>query len=193
MKGKLLSRVRLLATPWTVAYQALPLWDFRVLEYWSRLPLPSPNLLLRKHYFKIQFGSVVQTHLTLLDSMDCSTPGFPVHHQLPKLAQTHVHRVGNVIQPSHPLLSPSPPAFNLSQQQSLFHRVSSSHQVAKVLELHFSIGPSSEHSGLISFRIDWLDLLAVQGTLKNLLQHHSSKVSILWCSAFFLSNSHIHT
>ena len=83
-------------------------------EYWSRLPLPSPNLLLHKHYFKIQFGSVVQTHLTLWDSMDCSTPGFPVHHQLPNLAQTHVHRVGNVIQPSHPLLSPSAPSFSHS-------------------------------------------------------------------------------
>ena len=88
--------------------------------------------------------------------------------------------------PSHPLLSPSPTAFNLSQHQSLFKWVSSSHQVAKVLEFHFNISPSNEYSGLISFRMDWLDHLAVQGTLKSLLQHHSSKASILWCSAFFI-------
>ena len=88
--------------------------------------------------------------------------------------------------------SPSP-AFNLAQNQGLFKWVSSSHQVAKVLEFSFSISPSNEYSGLIYFRIDWLDLLAVQGTLKSLLQHHSSKASILWCSAFFILNSHIHT
>ena len=119
--------------------------------------------------------------------MDCSTPGFPVHHQLPELTQTRVHRVGDAIQPSHPLLSPSPPAFNLSQHQSLFKWVSSSHQVSIVFwSFSFSISPSNEYSGLISFRIDWLDLLAVQGTLKSLLQHHSSKASILQHSAFFM-------
>ena len=118
--------------------------------------------------------------------MDCSMPGFPVHHQLPELAHIHVHRIGDAIQPSHPLLSPSPPAFYLFQHQGLFQWVSSSHQVAKVLEFSFSISPSNEYSGLISFRMDWLDLLAVQGTPKNLLQHHSSKASILSCSAFFI-------
>ena len=118
--------------------------------------------------------------------MDCSTPGLPVHHQLLGFTQTHVHWVGDAIQPSHPLSCPSPPAFNLSQHQGLFQWVSSSHQVAKVLEFHFSISPSNEYSGLISFRMDWLDLLAVQGTLKSLLQHHSSKASILRCSAFFM-------
>ena len=90
----------------------------------------------------------------------------------PRVAQTHVHQVGDAIQPSNPLSSPSP-AFNLSQHQDLFQRVSSSHQVAKVLEL--SISPSDEYSRLISFMIDWFDLLEVQGTLKSLLQHHSSK------------------
>ena len=106
-----------------------------------------------------QFSSVVQLCPTLCEPMDYSTPGFPVHHQLPELAQTHVHQVSDAIQPSHPLLSPSPPAFSL---------------------------PASRSSGLISFRMDWLDLLAVQGTLKSLLQHHSSKASILQCLAFLI-------
>ena len=132
-----------------------------------------------------EFSSVTQSCLTLCNPMEGSMPGFPVHHQLPELAQTHVHRVSDAIQPSHPLSSPSPPAFNLSQHRGLFQRVSSSHQVAKVLA-SFSISPSNEHSGLISFRMDWLDLLAVQGALKGLLQHHSSKASILWHSTFFI-------
>ena len=118
--------------------------------------------------------------------MDCSMPGFPVHHQLPELTQTHVHWVSDDIQPSHPLSSPSSPAFNLSPHQGLFQWVSSSHQVAKYWSFSFSISPYNEYSGLISFRMDWLDLLAVQGTLKSLLQHHSSKTSILQCLAFFI-------
>ena len=118
--------------------------------------------------------------------MNCSAPGLPVHHQLPELTQTHIHWVGDAIQPSHPLSSPSPPAFNLSQHQGLFQRVNSSHEVAKVLEFHFSISPSNEYSRLISFRMDWVDLLAAQGTLKSLLQHHSSKALILQHSAFFI-------
>ena len=113
------------------------------------------------------------------------TAGFPVHHQLREFAQTHVHWVGDAIQQSCPLSSPSP-AFNLSEHQGLFQWISSSHQVAKYWNFSFSISPSNEYSGLISFRIDWLDLLAVQGTPKTLLQHHSSKVSILWHSAFFI-------
>ena len=119
--------------------------------------------------------------------MDCSTPGFPVHHQLPELTQTHVHWVGDAIQPSHPLSSPSPPTFNLSQHQDLFQWVTSLHQVAKVLE--FQLQHQSlqwKHSGLISFRMDRLDLLALKGALKSLLQHHSSKASILQHSAFFI-------
>ena len=118
--------------------------------------------------------------------MDCSSPGFTVHHQFPELPQTHVHRVGDAIQPSHPLLSPSVPAFSLSQHQGLFQGVSSLHQVAKVLEFQLQHQSYHEHPVLISFRMDWLDLLAVQGTLKSLLQHHSSKASILWHSAFLI-------
>ena len=130
-------------------------------------------------------SSVTQSCLTLCDPMNHSTPSLPVHHQLPESTKTHVHWVGDTIQPSHPLLSPSPPALNLSQHQGLFQSVNSSHEVAKVLEFSFNISPSNEHSGLISFRMDWLDLLVVQGTLKSLLQHHISKASILQRSAFF--------
>ena len=118
--------------------------------------------------------------------MNRTMPGLPVHHQLPEFTQTHIHRVSDAIQPSHPLSSPSPPAFNLSQHQGLFQSVSSLHQVAKVLELQLQHQSFNEYSGLISFRMDCLDLLAVQGTLKSLLQHHSSKASILLCSAFFI-------
>ena len=118
--------------------------------------------------------------------MNLSMPGLPVHYQLPEFTQTNVHQVGDAIQPSHPLSSPYPPAFNLCQHQGLFKWVSSSHEVAKILEFSFKISPSSEHPGLISYRMDWLDLLAVQGTLRSLLQHHSSNPSMLWHSAFFI-------
>ena len=139
-----------------------------------------------------QLSSVAQLCLTLCDPLDCSTSGLPVHHQLPEFTQTHIHWVGDAIQPSHPLLSPSPPAFNLSQHQSLFQWVSSLHQVGKLmLSFSFNISPSNEYSGLISFRMDWLDLLAVQGTLRSLLQQHRSKALILQCSVFFIV--HIHT
>ena len=131
------------------------------------------------------FSSVIESCLTLCDRMNRSTPGLPVHHQLPEFTQTHVvHRVSDAIQPSHPLLSPSPLALSLAQHQGLFQWVGSSHHVAKYWS--FSFSPSNEYTVLISFRIDWLDLLAVQGTLKSLLQHHRSKASILWCSAFFM-------
>ena len=116
--------------------------------------------------------------------MDCSMPGFPVQQLLPGLAQTHVHQVADAIQPSHPLLSPSS-AFNLSQHQGLYLWVSSSH-IRWPKYWSFSFIPSNEYSGLISLRVDWLDFLAVQGTLKSLLQQHSSKASILQCSAFFM-------
>ena len=127
--------------------------------------------------------------------MDYSTPGLPVHHQLLELAQTHVHHVSDAIWPSHSLLSPYSPAFNLSQHQGLSHESVLHIRWPKYWSFNFSISPSNglisispsnEHSGLISFRIDWLNLLAVQGTLKSLLQHHSSKASILLCSAFFM-------
>ena len=131
------------------------------------------------------FSSVTQSCPTLCDAMDCSMPGFPVHQQLPEFTQTHVHWVGDAIQPSHPLSSPSP-TFSLSQYQSFFKWVSSSHQVTKYWSFSFSISPPNEYLGLISFRMDWLDLLAIQGTLKSLLQHHSLKASILQLSAFFM-------
>ena len=105
---------------------------------------------------------------------------------LPESTQTHVYWVGDAIQSSYSLSSPSPPALKLSQHQGLFKWVSSSHQVAKLLEFQLQISPSNEHPGPNSFRMDWLDLLAVQGTLKSLLQHHSSKASILRCSAFLI-------
>ena len=142
-----------------------------VCTYWGGTTLRcSKSMFLSMVLFRFSIQSL---SLTLWDPMDCSTPSFPVHHQLLELVQTHVHRVGNAIQPSHPLSSPSPPSFNFSQHQGLFQWVSSSHHVAKVSELQLqhqsfqSISPSNEYSGLISFRMDWLDLLAVQGTLKN--------------------------
>ena len=133
----------------------------------------------------LQFSSVAQSCPTLCDPMNCSTPGLPVHHQFPEFTQTHGHWVNDPIQPSHPLSSPSPPAPNPSQHQSLFQWVNSSHEVAKYWSFSFSIIPSKEHPGLISLGMDCLDLLAVQGTLKSLLQHHSSKASIFRRSAFF--------
>ena len=119
--------------------------------------------------------------------MDCSTPGFAVHHQLPELAQTHVHRVSDAIKSSHPLSFPSPPAFSCSQIRD-FSNESVLHirWPSKYWSFSFSISPSNEYSEVISFRIDWLDLLAVHGTLKSLLQHCSSKASILPRSTFFM-------
>ena len=122
-----------------------------------------------------------------LQPMDCSTPGFPVLLPLVEFTQIHVHRVGDTIQPSHPLLSPSSPALNLSpasgsfQMSQLFTSGGQS-----IGSFSFNISPTNEHPGLISFRMDWLNLLAVQGTLKSLLQHHSSETSILQCSTFFM-------
>ena len=135
---------------------------------------------------EVQFSSAVQSCLTVCGPMDCSIPGFPVLHQLPELTQIHVHWVGNVIQPSHPLLSPSLPALNLSQHQGLFKESVLQIRWPKYWSFSFSISTSSEYSALISFRMDWLDLLAVQGILKSLLQLHRSKASVLQCSAFFL-------
>ena len=124
--------------------------------------------------------------LTLCDPMNHSTPGLPVHHQLPEFTQTHVHRVGDATQPSHPLLPllllpPILPSIrDFSNDSTLPMRW------PKYWSFSFSINPSNEHPGLISLRMDCLDLLAVQGTLKSLLQHHSSKALILQCSAFFI-------
>ena len=145
-------------------------------------------MLWQLFFWKCLFSSassVAQSCLTLCDLIHCSTPGFPVHHQLPEPAQTHVHWVSNVIQPSHPLSSPSPPAFNFSSIRVLSNESVLHIRWPKYWSFSFSISPSNEYLGLISFRMDWLDLLAVQGTLRSLLQHHSSKASIIRCSAFF--------
>ena len=135
--------------------------------------------------FSVQFSSVTQLCPTLCNPMNCSTPGLPVHHQLLEFTQTHVHQVGDAIQPSHPLSSPlllpqiRPSIRVFSNESPLCMRW------PKYWSFSFSISPSSELPELISFRMHWLDLLAVQGTLKSLLQHHSSKASIFWHSVFF--------
>ena len=134
----------------------------------------------------VQFCSVTQSCPTLCDPMNCSTPGLPVHHQLPEFTQTHVHRVGIAIQPSHPLsspllLPPIPPSIRVFSSESTLHI-----RCPEYWSFSFNISPFIEYPGLISFRMDWLDHLAVQGTLKSLLQHHSPKPSILWHSAFFI-------
>ena len=131
--------------------------------------------------------------LTFCNPIDWSTPGFPVHHQLPELAQHHAHPVGDTMQLSHPLSSPSLSAFNLPQNRGLLQWVSSLHRVAKVLEFQLQHQFFYEYSGMISFRIHWFDFLAVQGTLKSLFQHHNLKASILWHSDFFtIQLSHLY-
>ena len=132
-----------------------------------------------------QFSSVAQSCPTLHDPMNRSIPGLPVHHQLPEFTQTHVHRVGDAIQPSHSLSSPSPPAPIPPNIRVFSNESALCMRWPKYWSFSFSISPSNEHTGLISFRMNWLDLLAVQGTLKSLLQHHSSKASILRHSAIF--------
>ena len=136
---------------------------------------------------------LAQLCLTLCDPMDCSIPGFPVYHPFLELAQTHAHQVTDAIQPSHPLSSPSPPPFNLSQHQ-VFSNESVPHiRWPKYWSFSFSISPSNEYSRLISFRIDRFDLLAVQGTLKSLLQHHISKASINICILESMTYTYIYT
>ena len=128
--------------------------------------------------------------------MNHSTPALPVHHQLPEFTQTHVHQVGDTIQPSHPLLSPFPLAPNPPSVRVFYNESTLHMRWPKYWSFSFSIIPSKEIPGLISFRMDWLDLFAVQGTLKSLLQHHSSKASILQRTAFFtvqLSNPYMTT
>ena len=133
----------------------------------------------------LQFSSVSQSCLTLCDPMNCGMPSLPVHHQLPEFTPTQVHWVSDAIQSSHPLSSPLllpsifPSIWVFSNESALCIRW------PKYWSFSFNISPSNEHSELISFRMDWLDLLAVQGTLKSLLQHHSSKAPIIWCSLSF--------
>ena len=138
----------------------------------SRKVRPKGDIFNDSIYIKcsVQFSPVIQLCPTLCNPMACSTPGFPVHHQLPELAQTYVHWIKDAIQPSHPLSSPSLPAFNLSRIR-IFSSESVLHiRWPKYWSFSFNISPSNEYSGLISFRMDWFDL-AVQGTLKSLLQH----------------------
>ena len=144
-----------------------------------------------RNFFKefFQFSSVTQSCLTLCDPMNCSSPGLPVHHQLLESTQSHVHpTISSSVVPfsSCPQSFPGSGSFQMSQLLCI--------RWPKYWSFSFNISPSSEHPGLICFRMDWLDLLAVQGTLKNLLQHHSSKASILWGSAFFIVQlSHPYT
>ena len=157
---------------------------------------PTASTKIRKSYngfflesnnhSSLQFSSVTESYPTLWYPMDCSTPGLPVHHQLLEFTQTHIHWIGDAIQPSHPLSS-------LLLLPSIFPRIRvfSNESVLctrwpKYWSFSFSISLSNEHSGLISFRMDWLDLLAVEGILKSLRQHHSSKASFLQCSVFFI-------
>ena len=150
--------------------------------------MPLSHVLEERGEQTFQFSSVAPSCLTLCNPMDHSTPDFPVHHQLLGLTQTHVHWVGDATQPSHPLSSPSPllpcsifPSISIFSNESVLHI-----RWRKYWSFNFSISLSNEYSGLTSFRMDWLDCLAVQGTLKSLLQHHSSKASILRRSAFFI-------
>ena len=147
------------------------------------------NFQIKKKIFLLhQFSSVAESGLTLCDPMDCCMPGFPCLSPTPELAQTHVHQVRDAIQISHTLLSPSPHVFSLSQHRGLFQQVCFSHQVAKVLELQLQ-HQSFQWIFSTDFLLKsvWFDLLVVQGTLKNLLQHDSSKASIVRHSAFFMA------
>ena len=130
-------------------------------------------------YSSVQFSSVTQSCPTLCDPMDCSTPGFSIHHQLPDLTQTHIHQVGDAIQPPHPLSSTSPPAFNLSQHQGLSNESVFLIRWPKYWNSSFSIIPSSEYSGLIFFRMDWLYLLAVSQESSPAPQFKSINSSLL--------------
>ena len=140
-----------------------------------------------------QLSSVAQLCSTLCNPMNRSMPGLPVHHQLSEFTQTHVHWVGDTIQPSHPLSSPLLLPLIFSNIRVFPNESALRIRWPKYWSFSFSISPSSEYPGLISFRMDWLDLLEVQGTLRSLLQHHSSKASILRSSAFFIFQlSHLY-
>ena len=173
---------------WTLKFSPLPkhyTWDkmtyFPLKIIFSILccisPSPDPSALL--------FSSVQSlSRVWLCNPMNRSTPGLPVHHQLPEFTRIHVHRVHDAIQPSHPGSSPSPPAPNPSQQRVFSNESTLRMRWPKYWSFSFSIIPSKEIPGLISFRMDWLDLLAVPGTLKSLLQHHTSKASALLLTYF---------
>ena len=135
--------------------------------------------------------SVAELCPSLCNPMDCSTPGLPVHHQVPEFTQIHVHWVGDAIQPSHPQSSPFPPTFNLFQHQGLFQWVSSSHQVAKYWSFSFNISPSTEHPGLISFRMDWISLQS-KGLSRVFSNTTVQKHQFFGTQLSLQSNSHIH-
>ena len=161
-------------------WKGLTIILLRALTDWIRLA----HIMMDNLFYSVQFSSVSQSSPTLCDPMNHSTPGLPVHHQFLEFTQTHVYRVCDAIQPSHPLLSPSPPAPIPPSIRVFSNESTLRMRWPKYWSFSFSVIPSKEHPGLIS-RMDWLDLLAVQGTLKSLLQHHSSKASILRCSAPF--------
>ena len=136
-------------------------------------------------FSSVQFSSVAQSCSAFCDPMNCSTPGLPVHHQLPEFTQTHIHRVSDAIQPSQSSVVPFSSCPQSLPASESFPMSQLCMRWPKYWSFSFSIIPSKEIPGLISFRMDWLDLLAVQGTLTSLLQHNSSKASILQGSAFF--------
>ena len=141
------------------------------------------------------FSSVQFSHSVMFDCnpLDCSTLVLPVHHQLQEFTQTHVYWVGDAIQPSHLLSSPSPLVFIFPSIRVFSNESALRIRWSKYWSFSFNISPSNEYSRLISFRMDWFDLLSVQGTLKSLLKHHSSKASILWHSALFIVQlSHLY-
>ena len=163
----------------------------------SHHSLRKPTRNWRHHvmsFSSAQFSSVALSCLTLCDSTDCRTPGLPVHHQLPEFTQTHIHRswwchlaISYSVNPLL-LLPPIPPSIGVFSNESTLLM-----KWPKYWNFSFSISPSIEHPGLISFRMNWLNLLAVQGTLKSLLQHHSSKYQFFGTQLSSQSNSHIHT
>ena len=143
-----------------------------------------------------QCCSVTQLCPIICDHMDCSMIGFPALHCLPEFAQVHVHWhwVSDGTPPSHPMMSFPPSALKLSQHQALLSKESAVWiRWQEYWSFGFSISPPNECSGLISLNVDWFDLLAFQGTLRNMLQHHSLKASVLWQSAFFTVHSHNRT
>ena len=195
--GQSLSHVQLFVTPWTARLPFLNYLSPRVCSNScpfayvmpsNHLILFRPLLLLPSIFSRMK---VFSNESALCDPMDCSTSGFPVLHCLPEFAQTHIHRLSDAIWPSHPLSPSSPPAFNLFQHQGLFQWDGSSHWVIKLLELQLQHQSFQWlYSGLIYFKIDWCDLLAVQGTLKSLLQHHSRSLFSKWSeSAVILSGT----
>ena len=167
------------------SFPLMLLLHYALFYFWFQILKWKTNQVSSSKTTNRWFSSVAQSCPTLCNPMDCSTPGFPVHHQLSGPTQTHVHRVGDAIQPSHPRSSPFPSAPSPSQHQGLFKWVGSSHKIAKVLEFQLQHQSFQWILRTDFLGIDWFELFAVQGTLKSLLQHHSSKASILRRSTFF--------